>query len=388
MDIDQLQKTVEWLDQERRNDKRTIAELQKSVAQLEGALEKATKHINEMSGELTDLKVGSERMDGFDNALVKHREMVKQQLDEQEKKIDRRERELNQSRNKEINDLINGLAKIRADFESVEKMRVELRQMSENETQFFRQVNEFNNKLGELEKQGSDQEQTIHSLEEDNRRLPDMQGEISTLRKRADEMRAKHELITENHGKLDNRVQELISAENHRLDVQNQFLDNLKVKRDEMELTFKNWGKTFEQYEKKSMQLEEFLANIGETERKVKLAQESFEAISEQLGRRINEITEMQRLGEERFRQEWSTFKSDDQKRWTNYSLTQEEQHKEITRQLEKLGERVTGLADNLEEIQDIVQFISEKTEQRMQALLTTLREWTTETERFMSSVR
>jgi hypothetical protein len=34
------------------------------------------------------------------------------------------------------------------------------------------------------------------------------------------------------------------------------------------------------------------------------------------------------------------------------------------------------------------VQFISEKTEQRMQALLTTLREWTTETERFMSSVR
>ena len=31
-------------------------------------------------------------------------------------------------------------------------------------------------------------------------------------------------------------------------------------------------------------------------------------------------------LTEERFRQEWVNFKADDQKRWTNYTLAQEEQ--------------------------------------------------------------
>jgi hypothetical protein len=45
--------------------------------------------------------------------------------------------------------------------------------------------------------------------------------------------------------------------------------------------------------------------------------------------RRINELTEMHRLTEERFRQEWISFKTDDQKRWTNYLLTQEEQQQE-----------------------------------------------------------
>jgi hypothetical protein len=60
-------------------------------------------------------------------------------------------------------------------------------------------------------------------------------------------------------------------------------------------------------------------------------AQEAFEEITQRFDRRINEITEMQRLTEDRFRQEWVSFKADDQKRWTNYSLVQEEQQREQT---------------------------------------------------------
>jgi hypothetical protein len=120
----------------------------------------------------------------------------------------------------------------------------------------------------------------------------------------------------------------------------------------------------------------------------VKRAQEAFEDIIEQMERRINEITEMQRLAEERFRQEWSTFKADDQKRWTNYTLTQEEQQRELSRQLEKLVDQATNLDDNLQEIQDVVQFLSEQSEKRMQVLLNSLRDWVSESERFLSSVR
>ena len=43
--------------------------------------------------------------------------------------------------------------------------------------------------------------------------------------------------------------------------------------------------------------------------------------MKQRFDRRLNEITEMQRLVEERFRQEWVSFKADDQKRWTNYTL-------------------------------------------------------------------
>ncbi len=59
--------------------------------------------------------------------------------------------------------------------------------------------------------------------------------------------------------------------------------------------------------------------------------QQTVEELTQKVERRINEITEIQRLAEERFRQEWVTFKADDQKRWTNYTLTLEEQRNETT---------------------------------------------------------
>ena len=45
MHIDQLEKQVEWLDKERRKDKKTIAGLQKQIVQLEEMLDKSTHDL-------------------------------------------------------------------------------------------------------------------------------------------------------------------------------------------------------------------------------------------------------------------------------------------------------------------------------------------------------
>ncbi len=73
-------------------------------------------------------------------------------------------------------------------------------------------------------------------------------------------------------------------------------------------------------------------------QRAVKRSQDSFDEITQKFDRRINEITEMSRINEDRFRQEWGSFKTDDQKRWTNYSLSQEEQFREILQAIGKIS--------------------------------------------------
>ncbi len=54
MDLDQITKRVEWLDEERRNDKATITALQERVAKLEGQLEKANHDMKEIGSEEHD----------------------------------------------------------------------------------------------------------------------------------------------------------------------------------------------------------------------------------------------------------------------------------------------------------------------------------------------
>jgi hypothetical protein len=163
-----------------------------------------------------------------------------------------------------------------------------------------------------------------------------------------------------------------------------------KITHDQMERerTWKEWTTRLEGFADIAQEISGRMRELETSSRELDRAQEIFQEMTDQLDRRINEITEMQRLGEDRFRQEWSTFKADDQKRWTNYTLTQEEQQRELTRTLDRVTEQLTNLEDTLQEIQDVVQYNSEQSEKRVQGLLGIVRDWAAETDRFMSSMR
>ena len=388
MDIDQLEKTVQWLDEERRNDKRLITELQKKIKRLEGKIDKSTDSIKEWGGEVARLGVYGEKMKDFDDTLDKLRAEVKKELGNQESRLKRREQYAKKKRSEDIDDLSDSVAKMKTEVNAIKKIRMELGDRVENEAQFTGLLKELENQLSELDEKLAEKEQDIHSLQDDMRRVVDLQGETAAMRKRTDELRAKIDMMNENQRKTDSRISEIMTKDNTRVEEHNAFLDKLKTEQIERQRSWDEWAKDYKEFDLRSAQLQEHLINIAETNLAVKRAQESFDEINERMNRRIAEITEMQRLGEERFRQEWSTFKADDQKRWTNYTLTQNEYHRELNRRLEKMVNQMTTLEDNLQDMRDIVQFISGQSEKQMQTLLNSLREWVSENERFLSSAR
>ena len=114
--------------------------------------------------------------------------------------------------------------------------------------------------------------------------------------------------------------------------------------------------------------------------------QDEVDDLISRVERRINEIVEMQRLAEERFRQEWATFKADDQKRWTNFTLSQEERRTETGRRFDRVADRVTYLDDSLQELQDLSQQDNELTIKRLQSLLSVAHDWVSDFERTQGS--
>ena len=388
MDIGQLEKQVEWLDKERREDKKNISTLQKRIAQLEGMLDKSNDFSKELSSEVTQMGVLVTKTSEYDQALSAHRGEVKKELDAQEKRAKRREGDAKKRQREEFDDLHQTIS----GFEEIAKLRDEILKRKEDDDRRNKLIAELKEKVDSFGSLENERNQTFRSIEEtstqDKKRLTDIQGEISALRKRADEQRGKFELFIASQKKIDNRLNEIVSAENKRREAQSAFEEKMTRDQDNRDKTWKEWSKRFDAVDEQSANFSETLLNIGEAERAVKKAREDFEEITDQITRRINEITEMQRLGEERFRQEWSTFKADDQKRWTNYALTQDEQRKEMSRRLENLTDRTTTLEENTQDIQDALQHLSEQTEKLNQAFMSGLRDWLAENDRFGSSVR
>ncbi len=182
-------------------------------------------------------------------------------------------------------------------------------------------------------------------------------------------------------------MNELLVSEDERRDKQRAFLEEVSRRELDVEKAFNEWTKRFDSIEERAETLTTALQSYSEIERSLRKAQGEFDTITEQISRRIHEITEIQRLGEERFRQEWTTFKSDDQKRWVNYTLSQEEQTKESGRKFDRLNDRTTTQEELLQDLQDAVQQSNEQIETLLNNLLGVFRDWVANNERFSGSL-
>jgi chromosome segregation ATPase len=253
--------------------------------------------------------------------------------------------------------------------------------------------------LRELEKAFSDvqkgfkeMEQTANTIkverQKDVKRTADIQGEISAVRKRMDEMRGFMDLIKNDYQKAKTRIQELEASRRELKKEQEDFLEEGTLRQTERETAWKNWMTRFESIEKQSKDLDDQMTKLDTTHRDVKRMQEKLADLSTLLDRRVNEISEIQRLTEEKFRVEWNTFIADDQKRWTNHTISQKEQSKLQERQIKEGESRISILEDGLQEIEDQLTQISTYSETQLQGLLSLMRGWADDFEQIMDGFR
>jgi len=176
--------------------------------------------------------------------------------------------------------------------------------------------------------------------------------------------------------KMEMRISEFQGSESERRQSMAAFIDKQNMASVERDRIWKEWQARFELIERQGMGLDAQLQAIEATHRSIRRAQEAFDETTQRFERRINEITEMTRLTEDRFRQEWVAFKADDQKRWTNYSLVQEEQSRELNRHFERYNERIVLLEDLSQEMQDLLHQMREDNQRRLQSLLAMAHDW------------
>ncbi|MFO7623159.1 MAG: hypothetical protein R6V73_02325 [Anaerolineales bacterium] len=392
MELDQILKRVQWMDDERRKDKEIITKLENRILALEGTISGANQQVKELNGEITRLTTIITRMDQYDSSLTQLRLESKKQGEELEKEFNKRAEETEKMRRVELKNLDVNIFELRKELDTLPKLEKGIQGRVEEDSRLGRAIDELRSKIEAIRRSEDEYTRTYRLLEDgrrqDNKRLTDLQGEVAANRKRGDDHRGQIELLNTSLRKVETRLSELLSVETERRDAQVAFLDKQNLIQVERDRTWKDWQARFATIEKQASDVEAQLAKLETTHREAKRSQEGLEELTQRVERRISEMTEIQRLSEDRFRQEWVTFKADDQKRWTNYTLTQEEQRNEVLRQSERYVERITQLEDGLQEEQDLLQQIIEQSEKRLQGLLALSHEWVAAYERTIGRVR
>jgi chromosome segregation ATPase len=387
MEFEQIGKRLEWLDEQQRQSKTSVGDLGSRLAALETSVNALTQQLRTLTKEMSSVSPASARIDQFEQMMSKQRTDLGKLLDGSEKAALRREQDSRELLQGELDDIRKSIYEL-GKSTNTEEINKTLRDRAHEAQRLSSTVQDMKAGVDAVIAQNKELVQSNKAIEEarrqDAKRLADLQGEISAMRKRTEDSREKVSVHSDVIRNLENRLNELLSTEASRQETQASFLAQQSMAQVERDRSWKDWQANYELFKAQADSMEAQLATLDDSIRAAKRAQESYTELNQKLDRRIAEVSEMQRLAEDRIRQEWVAFKAEEQKRWTGHALSQEESMRDFRKALDRIEQRMTALDDTTQTMQDQLHQTTDTTERQLQELMNVAHEWLTTYERVM----
>lgn len=380
METDQVEKKVKWLEDQRRKEAELLQGLWDRAEAMEDELGYIKDHLKETAGDVARLSALAGRVREFDESLNRHREEFGRLLSDLEERRQKRDEQVDERRHSEIGELSKSIAEIRQSLSAIDELERMAATRQEEEQRLNRALDQITKRLEDVEDADKDLIRQIVAAEKarakESGRVADLQSETANLRNQLESIMGTDEVLNDRIRKLDTRFQELVVAESARSESMQAWTENQSRKLVDFERSWKEWLEKFKEFERQAEVLDQRMQKYEEIFRNVKQVEKDMQGIIDRMERRINEITEMQRLSEDRIRQDWTNFQADDQKRWNTYKLASEERWREHTRIHEGFQASVVASEKNIDELLVAIAKIEEGEIRRVRELMSVVRSW------------
>ncbi len=381
MEINQIASMIEWLDEERRRDKALIATLEERLALQTDTLDAVKRRVNSVESDQIMIKQESMPATKEKDIIENMRQEAEQMLENVEARRLTAEREA--ERRIELQ-RENFQRAIREVSDKAERLERQLANFSDLQTEGDRLTNAMrllNQEIDDISKKLEGPDRRLTFLEEqrrsDARRLAEIETELPEYKKSVDGIQPKLALLEGLAVRNERRIQDFNNVDRERRDQIQQFIDQQQLLVQQRDQQLLDLTKRFSVHDEELQKNIERFEVWAQAYREMKRIIDDFNRIGDRLERRISEASELQRLSEERFREEWNDWRDDDQKRWKQLTLSSDEVWRNHDREFEIFIKRIDGveqlvpaLQSNIERLWLLERARAELYRERYQAML------------------
>jgi chromosome segregation ATPase len=375
MNLDELVKRIAILEDQNRSNAKTLIGLNNRIKTIEDSNSTFLDTAREVRKEVERLNATVSRLGQFDASLTQIRVEFSKKMGELEQRIPQFTTNLEKIRKEDQNAIHKLIASTREEL--VSNLDKRMKTFFEEDSRLVKKVEDIESSFDvNLKRDQSLQQMAAVGIEESHRntkKIENIQMEIEPIKKKLDEYLNKSNLIMDDLRKNDSRLNELSTTENQRKVDQATFVKQQAVLQIDRDRTWIEWVRQFEETSQKTNTL---LQEFSTQKQELKRSKEGFTEITQSFDRRVNELTEMYRILEERLRQDWATFKGDEQKQWANYSLIFGEKQGDFLHQYTDMKNRLTSLEDQTKEFQEVLVMVSTELQKGMQGLMVMVNNW------------
>ncbi len=352
MDLTQLSQMVAWLDEEHRRDREEIAKLDQRLQSLAIERQEQARRIQDLESRLASTQAQLTRFTQIEQALQQLRGEVVVMLDKQTEARVQAERESERARLSDREALSRGVAEVRKELTRIPRLEEELVTRQAEDQRLGEMLLALRQSVANVSKEIDDRTRSlpymIEQRAQDNKRIAQLQAEHVDLMKRTELIGTRMPPVEERVQRLERELQRIQPIPEALRQEQQVFIEAQKLGEVERTRQMTVWEQEFVDQrtliEKQAVRLREFEARHEAVGRTLK-ALEEFQA---QVTHSQKQVSELQRLAEERQRKELAEWQAENEQRWKKETLRWDYTIQEQQKVNQKVMERFPVLEKQL----------------------------------------
>jgi hypothetical protein len=352
MDLGQLTQMTTWLDEEHRREKAELVRLQQKVVNQEAELEDQARTIKDLEGRLASIQSQLLQYAHLQRALQELKEEVVGMLSQADERRQQEAREAERVRAVERDNTSKAINEIRRDLQRVPRFEEEISLRKAEQARLSESLLNLQQTVGALGQELENKARGIPFLEDgrnqDAKRIARLQQESLEALKRLEQQGSRIQMFEDVIQRQERDTGEMKELVGQLRSSQRDFIEKQLLQAEHLKREMAEWVETLEVHAKKVDEFSARMQGFSEVFREDRQVVESVERFQETIRREQTQVSELQRLAEERQKRQLEQWTEENEKRWRKELLRWDHQWAEQAKRNSQVAERFIEIEKRL----------------------------------------
>lgn len=354
--VQDLQKRLDWLDEERRKQTRKVTELEQKLTLQEREIVGREQRIQDLERQLSSVTAQIGRIPKIDIQLSQFKDEIVQMIEQYDQRRIQSEAEMDRLRRVEQEASARELAALRKETGAIPQLENNMELRIAEEIRLANLIGEQKTKLNNLKNQQEAKVSEFAFLEEkeklNNRNITELQTAVAEINKRWEHAYSRMDISNSAILRLEGSLQSITDKQAQLQESTKNWMEQIQIGEYERNQRLEGWRRVLEEHEDDIERFNKAFVKFSDQYKEAKMAVQTLSGWQEEIEKQQREASEILRVETSRMQSRWDDFRHENDKQWKNQAVDTEQRWNTLNRHEREVREQIDLLDEKLQKLE------------------------------------
>lgn len=356
-EIGELNKRLEWIDEERRRSARKLTELEQRLTLQTREISERDQRIVELERQIALLASQMTRIPQVDTQLLQFKDDIVGMIEQYDARRVQSEKELDRLRRIDHEGLTREIADIRKELPPIPRLQHDMELRQAEEARLAQLIGVQQSALAPLKNRLEELERSLTFLDQkekqNSRNVGEIQVQLLEVSKKWAPLNNRIDILATSVAKFETVRDDLYKAQYEMRDTIKSWTEQVQVGEHERNQRLEKWRRLLEDQNDTLERFSRDWIGFSDQYKEAKMAVQTLSEWQKQIEQQQREASELLRIESNRMQSRWENFALEDQKKWKSFQVEAEQRWTNINRLEKRVQEQFMALEETLNGLEE-----------------------------------